>query len=405
MSNQAIMANYLTERQANEKAPKTLELETIILKQLAASLNKPFKEATKEDVMSFFNHMQQKYKTGSIHTYKRRVKHFYNWLYQLEEKQYPESVKWIKSSNPTKRAGQEMPIKPEDLLIPGEVKALVNASNHPRDQALIMLLYETAARAEEALSLRVNSISFDSLGGRVTLQGRHGARIIRIVDSVPYLQAWLNVHPARQNPNAPLWIAKITGRPSSKVNENIGYDNLYRMLALLRKKTGITKEARPHLLRHARLTDLANHLTDSQLKTYAGWTPRSQMTGVYVHLAGKDLDEPILTMHGLKPIEKPKEAFENKLCVRGHVNQAEAVYCNVCGIILDEEKAHEVMERDKQIEVLETKVAKLKPLIEFMESHSSEELKTSLMEITSKKGSYKMKGVVVYEDTKAKQQS
>jgi integrase len=354
-SNKVTIKNYLFEREANERAKKTLDLEELILRQFSEALQKPFDQATKEDMMQFFNAMQGKYALGSIHTYKGRIKSFYNWLFQLEERQYPDCVRWIKANNPSKRSGMELPITRDNILTPEEVKQLVNASMYPRDQALIMLTYESAARAEEVLQLKINSIVFDEHGAKVTLTGvGQGSRVIRLVDSVPYIQTWLNVHPQRNNVEAPLWLTKT---------DNMGYMNFYRMLRVLKKRTGIKKNVRPHLLRHARLTELAKHLTDAQLKTYAGWTPSSRMTGVYVHLSGKDLDEPILAMHGLTlKKDKPKEVFEKKICVRDHVNPGEALYCNVCGIVLDSEKALELMQKESERE------KEAKTIHEFLEN-------------------------------------
>lgn len=77
--------------------------------------------------------------------------------------------------------GRRLPIKPEDMLTQEDIKKLINGCNHPRDQALIVLLYESAARAEEIVKLKVDSIVFDEFGAKVTLEGNTGARIIRLV--------------------------------------------------------------------------------------------------------------------------------------------------------------------------------------------------------------------------------
>lgn len=152
--NSEVIQKYLAERRANEINPETIRLDNIVLRQLSEFLSpKGFNDATKEDVMGFFSKRQETHKAGGIHTYKQKVKMFYRWLYGMEYGSYPECVRWIRIKNPTtKKHGTELPIKPEEILTPSDIKALVNASNHPRDQALIMLLYETAARANRPVN-------------------------------------------------------------------------------------------------------------------------------------------------------------------------------------------------------------------------------------------------------------
>jgi len=361
MLNPEVIRKYVAERQANELRPRTLDLDLVVLKRLNQSIGKPFKEVTKDDMIKFCNEMAKEgLKRGSIHTYKRKIKVFYNWLYGLDYKEYPDCVKWMRPNNPrgnTKSGGKELAIKPEDLLTQEDVKNMINACNHPRDQALISLLYESACRAEEVVGLKVGSIVFDKFGAKVTLEGSTGARIIRLVDSVPYLQTWQNVHPYRNNPKAPLWckIRKGLGKSS------IQYHNVRKLVVNLGKQVGIKKPCTPHKLRHARLTELAKHLPEQKLKVYAGWTPASRMTGTYIHLSGKDLDDDILQLHGLAPKE-PEKTFGKgplrpKPCLRcSRPNSSTALYCQFCGMIFDEKLALEQMTQEVNVEELKGKL-------------------------------------------------
>jgi integrase/recombinase XerD len=388
--NQEAMRRYNLERMANGIRESTVKLDTYAFDKLASFLgDKEFKDATKEDLMTFFTTLKTKkggkFSPRTLHTFKKTVKRFYNWIFDMDIGEYPACVKWVRSNNPrsTKSAGIDLPIKPQDILTEEDVHTLINVSDHPRDQALIALIYESAARAEEALGLKVDSIQFDKYGGIVTLEGETGARRIRLVNSIPYLQAWLNVHPLRNNPKAPLW-------PARGLSKNMGYHNLYKLLKKLKRRSNIRKPVRPHLLRHARLTEMAKHLTDAQLKTFAGWTAGSRMTGTYVHLSGKDLDKPILEMHGLvMDEEEPKvTALTPRNCVRCKKNNpATAMYCQFCGMILDEKLAIEkinkqksIMElrrelesRDREIQAFQNAMEKMQPLLEFVNSFETPE--------------------------------
>jgi len=254
----------------------------------------------------------------------------------------------------------ELPVKPKDILTPQDIFRLVDAATHPRDQAMVILGYEAAGRSKEILNLKISSIQLESDRAYVTLEGNTGARRILVVDSVPYLQTWLNVHPFKHNKGAYLFPALQGVHKGSRMNSH----NFLKILKKLKREAKMEKPARPHLLRHARLTELAKHLTDAQLKNYAGWTQASRMTGVYVHLAGKDLDQPIMEMHGLAEKPKTTETFlKEKECVRGHGNEATAAYCKTCGIILDREQALQLQkEEGQQTEEIEDLKQQLKGL-------------------------------------------
>jgi len=353
MTNQDIMNKYLVERQANEISPETLRLDLCVLTRLNKDLEKPFKSATKDDMIRFFNRLKREgFTRKSLHTYKGKVKVFYNWLYGLDYREYPACVKWIRSTNPrsTKAGGLSLPVKIEDLLSPQDIKALINACDHPRDQALVALLYETAGRAKEVLGLKVDSVKFDEYGAKVTLEGDSGARVIRLVDSVPYLEVWLNVHPYRDKSDSSLWSHK---RKGFGAEQQIKYHNLRKILLRLKEKAGIEKPVRAHLFRHARLTELAKYLTEHKLKVFAGWSPGSNMAGIYVHLSGKDLDNDILELHGVKakPQEKPFEtsSLAPTKCGRCQKeNPATATYCYQCGMVLNEDVARKIAEQEKR---------------------------------------------------------
>ncbi|MDI6799059.1 MAG: tyrosine-type recombinase/integrase, partial [Candidatus Aenigmarchaeota archaeon] len=115
-----------------------------------------------------------------------------------------------------------------------------------------------------------------------------------LFSSVPHLSNWLEHHPLKDNPDAPLWVSVGT-RNSHK---QLLYYGLYQRLRRIAKRAGIKKKVNPHAFRHARATFLANHLTEAQMKEYFGWVQNSKMASIYVHLCGRDTDEAILKMYG-----------------------------------------------------------------------------------------------------------
>jgi hypothetical protein len=189
------------------------------------------------------------------------------------------------------------------------------------------------------------------------------------------------VHRQRDNPQAPLWLSK-----QGKVRA-IGYDNLWFLLKRLRKRSKIQKPVSARWIRHARLTHLAKVVPEQKLKKFAGWTPNSGMASVYVNLSGKDLDKDILELYGReieekKPVQTLLAPIE---CVRCHSeNAATAKFCSTCGMVLSEEEARKLEERQEQMmmelrkkeqemEELKEAVAKIQPLVDFVNSFDAPE--------------------------------
>lgn len=344
--NEATFKRFLEERLANEIKASTLKTDKRVLIELDNFMAKPYEEATKEDMIGFVAYLQGKLKTGTLHLWKVKLKFFYNWLFQLAPREYPDCVKWIRSQNPkkgTKTKGYEMSVSPEDVLNDEDVLGLINVCEHPRDQALITVMYETGAEPMEALNMKVKSVMFDQKGAVVSLEGETGVRRLRVVDSIPYLQAWLNVHPLKGDPEAPLWLVKYGQR------EPLGYSGLWRLCRVVKRRSGLKKPFRPNLLRHACLTKMAKVFPEQKLKKFAGWTADSRMAAVYVHLAGKDLDEDILRLHG-KAVTEEKEPLKSvlspRVCPRcNHESPATYMWCGFCGQKLDVE-----LDETKQIE-------------------------------------------------------
>jgi len=104
---------------------------------------------------------------------------------------------------------------PQDLLAEEEIRRLVEAADNPRDRAFIITLYETGGRIGEVGSLRIRDVPFHKGYASVMLRGKTGPRRVPVVAAVPYLGLWIEHHPDRSNPDAPLWPKLSDGKPMS----------------------------------------------------------------------------------------------------------------------------------------------------------------------------------------------
>jgi len=60
------------------------------------------------------------------------------------------------------------------------------------------------------------------------------------------------------------------------------------------------------------------------------------MAQVHVHLSGRDLDNALLELHGLKAQERKEEKFRVKICSRcEEKNSPDAMYCKRCAFSID----------------------------------------------------------------------
>jgi len=307
------------------------------LNRLLTHVKKDLAKLNAEDLKSYFSDLQTKpcetgqlYSQVSINNHKRSIKFFYRWK---GKGKYPICVEWIKEN--TKHRTK----LPDDMITEEEIRTMISTTNNTRNQAIISVLYDSAARAAEFCGVRIKDVKFDELGAVMHVDGKTGERNIRLINSVPYLQSWLQVHPFRDDPNAFMW-HNMQAHKWAEVNRQ----TLSRILVRAGKKAGIKKRVHPHVFRHSRLTALAPKITEQVLKSFAGWSPDSRMAAIYIHMSGKTIDLALAKAHGLE-IHEAKE--ENHLapmvCPRCRTkNPGTAMYCSSCSMVLDQKTAIEM---------------------------------------------------------------
>lgn len=296
------------------------------LKLISKRLKKPFTEATKEDIVDLIAEIEERnISPWTKHDYKVILKKFYKWLRDSDS---PSEVRWIKT--PTNIRNN---LVKEKLLTPEDVNRLVEVATNIRDKALLLIVYETGRRIGEILTLKIMDVEFDQYGARLVIDGKTGPDLSRVVASAPKLALWLDNHPLRHNPKAPVWI----GFGKKKNIQQLTYGAARAMLRDCAKRAGINKRVFFHLFRHSRATQACTLLTQAQMNHMFGWKQGSRMPSVYIHLAGKDVDDAIFTLNGIKrKPEKEENGFTPKICPRcDEKNGPDSKLCNRCGAPLD----------------------------------------------------------------------
>ena len=313
------------------------------IKSWAIWLDKDFDMVTKEDIAQVITKLQlnEKYTAWTKKDFKVLFKRFFKWFKQTED--YPLEVKWINTR--MKMCDRRLPGQGE-LLTENDIKNLLEVINSPRDKALVAMLWESGCRVGELCSLQLSNVEIDKYGILITVSGKTGSRKLRLISSTAYLMDWLKMHPTRNDKSSPLWV----NIGSVNTNMPIKYRNVSLRIKEYFRQAKINKRCYPHLFRHSRATYLANHLTEFQMNQYFGWIQGSDMPSTYVHMSGRDIDDAILTMNGVKTEELKKESqMLPRICPRcDTINAYDSKYCSKCAGILDLKFAMELEQRQQE---------------------------------------------------------
>ncbi|KYC53414.1 MAG: putative tyrosine recombinase XerC-like protein [Candidatus Methanofastidiosum methylothiophilum] len=283
-----------------------------------------FSDWTKKDVIEALEKIEiQDFSGHTKKEFRKGLKKFFKW----NKGENWEGLDPLKGSKRIDR-------KP-DILTKDEIIKLIQVTRHPRDKAIISLLYEGGFRIGELASITFKDIEFNKFGGKVKVRGKTGERLVPFVISESYLKVWMEMHPNPRD-NESLFVSigyKSYGGPLS-------YEMYNLVLKKALKRAGITKKISPHSLRHSRATHLASTLTESEMCHYLGWQMGSDMPRIYVHLSGRDIDKAIYSkVYGLDTGEKKEEGIKPVSCPRCKENCGPASeYCYRCGMPLNEEK-------------------------------------------------------------------
>jgi integrase/recombinase XerD len=314
---------------------KTRQLSNVRTRKYLFSLKKIaqqmpfFAKATKKELESFLCWLeQQQYSENTKQDYRVTISVFFKWLeaerlgMTIEELQRQRKEPEIISGLRVKAKNQSKKL-PEQLLTEEEVLQLIKSARCTRDKAFIAMLFESGARISEIGTLRNKNVTFNEHGTAIKVHGKTGERRMLLISSTEYIKNWLNEHPDPKNPNSPFWI----GEQSQK---EIKYSMFRKILLQTAKKAGIKKPTNPHHFRHSRATIMAQSLTEQQLKGFFGWAQGSDMASQYVHLSGKNMDDAVLNMYGLKSINQQQAKILPRKCICGQENEPTILFCKKC---------------------------------------------------------------------------
>lgn len=330
------LMDFDTSNKANGNAELTRYGQMQILIRFISFIKKNFKDVTRKDVEAYL--ASREVKSYTLDGEKTVIKKFYKYLNNSEL--YPDNVKWITLNNDYTYK------KPSDMLTETEIKRLIEKCDNLRDRCIVVVLDDTAIRVGELCNLDNGDVHNDGEHMSITVKGKTGERSIGLITSAPIMNEYLNLHPDKNNSEAPLFISLNQKTYGNRLTD-VG---VYQMLQVLRKRAGIKKKVTPHIFRHSTLTRYAGlRMNESQMRMFAGWTADSSMPEVYLHMTEEEVDDNRRAMMTGDELKKKKPEKSMMLPIRcprcGKQNDSNNTYCISCWLPLTRES----IDRDIQI--------------------------------------------------------
>jgi integrase len=135
-----------------------------------------------------------------------------------------------------------------------EFRALLDVVDYARDKAMYGVAVEGALRPGELLSLKIGDCKPASYGFDVTVSGKTGTGTFPVVLFAPLLRQWLNLHPHKNNLEAPLWPRRSKKCRWGDNTMSEGYDMAGLDFKRYAKQAGITRPVSLHILRHTKIS-------------------------------------------------------------------------------------------------------------------------------------------------------
>lgn len=301
------------------------------LRLIGLALSKDLGVATKADLEDFMLKIRAR-QDRSIWTktdYAITLHRFYRWLDGKDVKMSDR----VSGISTTIKKREQPRIKKAELLSEEDIKALLQAADNPRDKALIATTWDTGGRIGEVGGLSVSDLTFDEEGTLIDLRGKTGARNVLAIECTAYLLNWLQNHPRKDEPGAPLWIG-LGNRPRQR-GHALPYNAIYALFKRVFKAAGLRKRFNPHLFRHSRATWCVEHgWSTYELCRHFGWELDSGMPAVYLSLSDGMVHNKMRESYGYSSPEIRNTNVPKKCDRCSHSNPSGFFRCARCGFPL-----------------------------------------------------------------------
>ena len=342
---------------------------------LSDMIDQEWNTMTKEDINTLVANVMIRYsdngqETHATYDHKKHLKLFFRFV-KLGNRLHK------KVGTPDELFDVEMKEVPnrlarEELVTDKDIAALIANSLNPRDKAMWAVMNEAGIRIGEFCSLKLKHVIRDTKGFLIAVDGKTGARKVRLHTSQVELGVWYDTHPSKDNPESWLWINLNKKEHGLRLKPASVSTQLKKTM----KRAGITKRIFPHLFRHTEITRLVLKVPDLAMKARHGLSSNSKMLSTYSHLNQDDLDDCYLGAIGAKVTEVKEPDRSLVTCGKCQtVNAPESDLCISCQLPLTMQTA--IQMDDKTAQDKEAFIADIVPML-LEKVHESMGLKKQL---------------------------
>ena len=235
----------------------------------------------------------------------------------------PDSLSWI----PTGTSNSHNPQPdPADMLHWEEhIQPMIEACHNNRDATIIAVAWDAGCRSGEFRNLTVGDITDHKHGMQITVDGKTGQRTITLIPSVPHLTRWLQDHPDRADPSAPLW-SKLY-RP-----DGLSFRMFKKLLEGAADRADVDRPVNLTNFRKSSASHLASQgMNQAHIEEHHGWKRGSDVAARYVSVFADDADRELARIHGLDVEEEEPDPIAPVECPRcGQETPRDEEFCVWC---------------------------------------------------------------------------
>jgi len=249
-----------------------------------------------------------------------------------------------------------------DIFEKDEIQAIRKAANHPRDKALVDLLFYTGQRLSAVLNLRLKDIGLEQgvfylNEDRGDLKGASGKRPLLYAEKS--VRQWYNEHPS-DDPEAFFITHKYDWENKSyEPGERLDNSSIYCQLQRIGDRAGVDKPMNAHNFRHTFVTVCKRNygMDNDTIKRLIGHRPDSNiMETTYTHLTDDDVIAAAERATDIRD-DEPESPLTPDVCdVCGEVIEQEtAKACPGCGTVFtpDAKNAQDTMQEQAEDKIVE----------------------------------------------------
>jgi len=308
-----ILNDYLEFKRLTIKTEKSLKIVKRYTSLFINYINKPLSKFEENDVVRYFNYLDENFSISSANDFKVMVKVFIKW-------HYPDwSSRFRNLDRLCKKKKAQPTYSEEDMLTKEDIEKLVQYEDEKRWKAYWLIFFFGCFRPKEACELKWEEIIFDGDEAFVSfIAGKNGKRFEKYLPSnaVFYLKKLQN------NGSQYVFPTKRKHRNTTKRNQKkikledkpMTRSGVYQHLRDISKEV-FGRHINPYTIRHSIATILYNKdgLKDDDVAQQMGHS--SDMKRVYSHPSRKLIREKMKKLY-IKAEELPpktKKDYEKRL--------------------------------------------------------------------------------------------